>query len=906
MGLLDGYADSIERNALSAARRGMAEPAPEPSFSAAATGAAIGKYAVAGALEGFGAIRDFSNAIDKRHADEVKAREKRLGLAPTEPYIIPGGGAARKKADEFMADPLTAHWSQQVVGGFAKSLTKAGAAMALAGPTGGAVLFGLAEADDVAQRLQDKGIDSGTAWQVGGVVGALGAVGVRLPISGAAMAATAGGKVAATAALGVAGGPVSYMAQEGMAREILQRAGHADEAKLHDPLNPIGLAASMFPLAIGAVAVRSAIKRMPATTAADVVMAMESGGKRYGKDGALLTSPKGAQGEMQVMPGTATDPGFGVAPARDAGPDELARVGRDYLAAMEARYGNTDQAMAAYNAGPGAVDAAIKKGGADWLKKLPTETQNYVAKGRKALDDNATEQVRANPEAVDAARVTVLDQTVARSLPDHPMAHSEMLRAADMVGAGERVDVPDMLPRGGAGDAPGAGAADEAPANHMVGSLSTQEIQVNAITLSKDVPQFKSDANASGVVEPLGGSFDRTGVAPIQLWERTDGRLEVISGRHRLDLARRTGEKTIPAQVHREADGFDARRASALDAELNIRDGQGKVRDYVDYFHATGIGRATAEQRGLLARAIGKRAFTIANDGSPDLIAAHRAGTITDEAAVAIAGAAPGDGSLQAVGIRAVLDGKTIGQAANTVRAVKLLAGDRADTTGDMFGFDDSAMREAEAMAKIATSAQRDLSARISAISGAAKRPELAAAEGINVKDSAAVLRRAEQLRAERSAWDNWSTNPDLVAKIRAELHPGEDLPPLLMTHSAADLEVKAAREANAEALDQRSQIDAEREHFQLQSQVEDSRVDTTGDIFSGVGQRQASAEQQAVQALAEQHPDMPVRLPGDEKSTTLATALERIKEEQAHAAQEADLYRVAVQCALTAGAATA
>ena len=44
-------------------------------------------------------------------------------------------------------------------------------------------------------------------------------------------------------------------------------------------------------------------------------------------------------------------------------------------------------------------------------------------------------------------------------------------------------------------------------------------------------------------LEALGGKFDRTGVAPIQVWERLDGRLEIISGRHRTDLARRSGEK---------------------------------------------------------------------------------------------------------------------------------------------------------------------------------------------------------------------------------------------------------------------------------------------------------------------------------------------------------------------------
>ncbi len=381
-----------------------------------------------------------------------------------------------------------------------------------------------------------------------------------------------------------------------------------------------------------------------------------------------------------------------------------------------------------------------------------------------------------------------------------------------------------------AGEIEAAGGKD-AGAQHAVAALPTIEVPVKDITLSRDVPQFKSGADNAGVVEPLGGAFDRTGVAPIQLWRRTDGRLEVISGRHRLDLARRSGETTIPAQIHDEAAGFDARRASALDAELNIRDGQGKVRDYVDYFTATGIARDEAERRGLLARAIGKRAYTIASDGAAELVAAHRAGQLTDEAAVAIASAAPGDGRLQAVGIRAVPDGKPIGQAANTMRAVQLMADNRTDTTGDMFGFDDSAMREAEQMAKIATAEQRSLSARINAITGAAKRPELARAEGVNVNDPKAILARADALRQERAAWDNWSTDADLVARIREKM--GAE--PLLTAQDAAALREKTAREANAAALDDRAQIDREAELFSLQSQVQESRTDTTGDMFGAV-----------------------------------------------------------------------
>lgn len=90
------------------------------------------------------------------------------------------------------------------------------------------------------------------------------------------------------------------------------------------------------------------------------------------------TSPKGAKGPMQVMDGTNLDPGYGVTPAKDNSQAERARVGRDYLAAMVKHYG-TRTGVAAYNAGPGAVDAALKKAdGGDPLPFLPRETQKYT------------------------------------------------------------------------------------------------------------------------------------------------------------------------------------------------------------------------------------------------------------------------------------------------------------------------------------------------------------------------------------------------------------------------------------------------------------------------------------------------------------------------------------------------
>ena len=106
------------------------------------------------------------------------------------------------------------------------------------------------------------------------------------------------------------------------------------------------------------------------------IMAKESGGRRYDKEGNLLTSSKGALGEMQVMPYTSRDPGFGIKPARDSSPDELRRVGDEYAAAMYSRYRDPKLAMIAYNMGPGATDKWLASG-AD-PSKLPKETQGYI------------------------------------------------------------------------------------------------------------------------------------------------------------------------------------------------------------------------------------------------------------------------------------------------------------------------------------------------------------------------------------------------------------------------------------------------------------------------------------------------------------------------------------------------
>lgn len=82
-------------------------------------------------------------------------------------------------------------------------------------------------------------------------------------------------------------------------------------------------------------------------------------------------SNKGAMGLMQLMPSTARE--FGVKNAFN--PEENVRAGTKYLRQLLDRYGNDEElALAAYNAGPGAVD---RHG-----QTVPPyrETRNYVSK----------------------------------------------------------------------------------------------------------------------------------------------------------------------------------------------------------------------------------------------------------------------------------------------------------------------------------------------------------------------------------------------------------------------------------------------------------------------------------------------------------------------------------------------
>lgn len=168
----------------------------------------------------------------------------------------------------------------------------------------------------------------------------------------------------------------------------------------------------------------------------NAVKQAESRGQRYDEKGNLLTSPKGAQGEMQVMPKTARSPGFGVTPAQDKSPDELARVGRDYLQAMLNKYGDTKTALMAYNWGPKNTDNWLASG-AD-PKKVPAETQKYTKdileslSGTKPSGKAAAEPTESEKMITDALKSGMSAQNLIKDAgPGYKAAMAMMFLAED-------------------------------------------------------------------------------------------------------------------------------------------------------------------------------------------------------------------------------------------------------------------------------------------------------------------------------------------------------------------------------------------------------------------------------------------------------------------------------------------
>ena len=230
------------------------------------------------------------------------------------------------------------------------------------------------------------------------------------------------------------------------------------------------------------------------------LLGAESNSTHRDKNGKLITSPVGAKGISQLMPKTAGDPGYGIKPLQNDTEEEYLRFGKDYLKAMYDKFGDWEQALAGYNAGPGNVDKAIaraKEKGGDWKDYLPKpkETLPYIEKilGKpkeriSALNtpSNKIQKGQSIGQMVENVKQTAYDIASISSVT------GEMISAKDFYSALKEGDMSGMA-LAGIGMIPGVG---------MIGKAS--KMGRGADVLKKAEQLEKSGVKPDKIFEELG------------------------------------------------------------------------------------------------------------------------------------------------------------------------------------------------------------------------------------------------------------------------------------------------------------------------------------------------------------------------------------------------------------------
>ncbi len=220
------------------------------------------------------------------------------------------------------------------------------------------------------------------------------------------------------------------------------------------------------------------------------------------------------------------------------------------------------------------------------------------------------------------------------------------------------------------------------------------------------------------------------------------------------------------------ADGFTVDDARTFDAESNIRDGMGTVRDYAHFFRNKDIDETEASGKGLLSREKGKRGWAIGKFAEDNLYWLYRNGGISEERAAAVARGAPNDADVQNAALDSAkgMDATTLEIHTRRLKAFKDESGSNASgeaVQGDLFGMDDTAMREMVALSKAAGELVKQNKQRILAVKGVIKRPEIAREMGVDINNPDAVRAAVAALEYENSRLMSPTPEPEIMDKIR-------------------------------------------------------------------------------------------------------------------------------------------
>ena len=291
-------------------------------------------------------------------------------------------------------------------------------------------------------------------------------------------------------------------------------------------------------------------------------------------------------------------------------------------------------------------------------------------------------------------------------------------------------------------------------------------IDKDRLTLCPDVPQFKQGADEkTGVVNRIVGAWQRN-AAPISVWRRTDGSLQVISGRHRLDACT---DADINCTVYEEGERFNLDWARRHDVENNIRDGQASAFEIARYVRDSSLSMAEAVEHGIARKGASLKGVELGLYASQELLDALGNGLVSPDDAYRVALAFRNDAEVQRSGLAVLLDGGSWQEAYNTMAAKANLeaiarqnAANGMDMGMDLFGNTDNEELY-KRIGKYAAEKYRELGKELTAINGASRNPKVARKYGVNVNDAAAVQQVVKRLQEERSRWKNFAVHPDLL-----------------------------------------------------------------------------------------------------------------------------------------------
>lgn len=256
----------------------------------------------------------------------------------------------------------------------------------------------------------------------------------------------------------------------------------------------------------------------------------ESGGNQFSKDGTPLVSPKGAAGVAQVMESTGPEAArlAGVPWDRDKwlnDPKYNAQIGKAYFSAQMQKYDNNPVlAVAAYNAGPGAVDGWIKQIGdprtgqvsnAQFAAAIPfEETRNYVA--------NVTGSAGAIPGNATMENLIRQPFWDAMSPQNKSAMMSKMAGMYDMQAAAGRVSLQSRMQDDLAALEAGK-PVNPISAHEWAAVMPLQASPAERIQLEKTYQQYQQTMQLQPVYQTIVNGTAQQGIAAVQSMAPQEG-----------------------------------------------------------------------------------------------------------------------------------------------------------------------------------------------------------------------------------------------------------------------------------------------------------------------------------------------------------------------------------------------